>query len=174
MSYWLRLFGALVGGMSLLSLLHRHWPFKLNAFVGQLLSFYRDLFHPLARFIASLIGEILPVAIPADFIVFWSICGLALLRAGRFSFSRNDEPDAFDAFFSVVGPVLFASGVLRDGKSLKFLKDAGRWATIKMPAQRYGHLERSEVDQEVREMGQRWAGDQKPADVVPMVKEAKK
>lgn len=62
----------------------------------------------------------------------------------------------------------FASRLLREGYSLKFLKDAGRWKTIKMPAQRYGHLEQSEVNEEVKGMASRWGERRKAKTVIPI------
>lgn len=50
----------------------------------------------------------------------------------------------------------FATRLLREGKSLKFVKDAGVWKTIKMVADRYGHLEKSEVNEEVNAIASRW------------------
>lgn len=57
-----------------------------------------------------------------------------------------------------IGRHSFATRILRAGKSLKFLKEAGRWKTITMPAMRYGHLEVSEVNQAVNELAEEWAG----------------
>ena len=37
------------------------------------------------------------------------------------------------------------------------VKEAGRWKTIKMPAQHYGHLEQSKVDEDARKVGEEWA-----------------
>lgn len=67
-----------------------------------------------------------------------------------------------------IGRHSFATRVLRAGKSLAFLKDAGRWATITMPAMRYGHLEQSEVQAAVRDMASQWQGEQQPGDVVSL------
>lgn len=50
----------------------------------------------------------------------------------------------------------FATRLLANGRSLKHVMDAGGWATIKQPAMRYGHLERSEVAEDVRLLGQAW------------------
>ena len=55
----------------------------------------------------------------------------------------------------------FASRLLRLGYSLKFVKEAGGWKTIKMPAEIYGHLEQSEVHNEMRQVGHAW-GSQRP------------
>jgi integrase len=48
-----------------------------------------------------------------------------------------------------IGRHKFASSLLAEGKSLHFVKDAGRWATIKMVSERYGHLEQQQVTDEV-------------------------
>jgi integrase len=50
----------------------------------------------------------------------------------------------------------FSTAILREGRSLKFLKEAGRWKKIAMPAERYGHLEQSEVDEDVRKIAAGW------------------
>lgn len=50
----------------------------------------------------------------------------------------------------------FATRLLKADKSLKFVKEAGGWKSIKMPAMLYGHLEKSEVDDEVKRMGEEW------------------
>lgn len=55
-----------------------------------------------------------------------------------------------------IGRHSFATRLLREGKSLKFVADAGGWASIKMPAQHYAHLEKSEVAREVEKVGQEW------------------
>lgn len=67
-----------------------------------------------------------------------------------------------------LGRHAFATRILNDGKSLKHLKEAGRWKTIKMPAQRYGHLERSEVDESVNDLADRWSKDRDPEKVVKL------
>jgi integrase len=51
-----------------------------------------------------------------------------------------------------IGRHSFSVRVLRDGKSVKFLMTAGRWKSPKMPLERYGHLERSEVNEAVLEI----------------------
>jgi len=67
-----------------------------------------------------------------------------------------------------IGRHSFATRLLREGKSLKFVKDAGGWATIKMVADRYGHLEKREVDEEVNEIAGRWAKRRTPDKVVAL------
>lgn len=56
-----------------------------------------------------------------------------------------------------IGRHAFATRLLREGKSLKFVADAGGWASIKMPAQHYAHLEKSEVQDQVREVQEKWS-----------------
>lgn len=53
----------------------------------------------------------------------------------------------------------FAKRLLDAGKSLKHLKEAGRWENITVPAMLYGHLEHSEVDDETRRIGEGWASN---------------
>lgn len=48
----------------------------------------------------------------------------------------------------------FATHNLEDGKSLAWLKSAGRWDTIKIPAEKYGHLEQDRVALQARESGE--------------------
>lgn len=50
----------------------------------------------------------------------------------------------------------FATGALEEGKSLVWLKDAGHWKTIKVPADKYGHLEKQTVHRQARESGEAW------------------
>lgn len=50
----------------------------------------------------------------------------------------------------------FATGALEEGKSLVWLKDAGYWKTIKVPAEKYGHLEKQKVHRQARESGETW------------------
>lgn len=49
-----------------------------------------------------------------------------------------------------------ATYLLEQGRTLAEVKEAGRWATSKMPDLIYGHLERSRVDDDVRELGEKW------------------
>jgi integrase len=51
----------------------------------------------------------------------------------------------------------FASRLLNNGFSLKFVQDAGRWADEKMVCTRYGHLEKSEVAEASNRTGTEWA-----------------
>jgi integrase len=50
----------------------------------------------------------------------------------------------------------FASRLLREGKSLKFVADAGGWKTARLVIDTYGHLEQREVRREVKELGEEW------------------
>jgi integrase len=59
-----------------------------------------------------------------------------------------------------IGRHSFAHRVLQKGRSLPFLREAGRWATLSA-VQRYAHLERSEVQESVREIGNNWRGPSK-------------
>lgn len=72
--------------------------------------------------------------------------------------ARACKTAGVDVFGShAIGRHSFATRILRDeGKSLAFLKEAGRWKKIAMPADRYGHLERSEVDAQVKDIASKW------------------
>jgi integrase len=61
-----------------------------------------------------------------------------------------------------IGRHSFSVRVLRHGKSVKFLMSAGRWKTAKMPMTRYGHLERSEVNEAVLEIAAEWQDTMHP------------
>jgi integrase len=50
----------------------------------------------------------------------------------------------------------WASGLLDQGKTLKEVKEAGRWKTMEAVGI-YSHLERSRVDDEARNIGENWA-----------------
>jgi len=69
-----------------------------------------------------------------------------------------------------IGRHSFSTRWLRDGKSLKALMDAGRWKTAKMPMQRYGHLEKSEVSRDVNDLADRWLSSLDKAPVVRLKK----
>jgi integrase len=58
--------------------------------------------------------------------------------------------------FHAIGRHSFATRGLKAGKSLKWVQQAGGWKTIKMVADRYSHLEQSEIHQDIRDMGQAW------------------
>jgi hypothetical protein len=52
----------------------------------------------------------------------------------------------------------FVTRNLGEGKSLKWMQDSGRWKTlkIKIVAEKYGHLEKQEVDRQARQAGEEW------------------
>lgn len=50
----------------------------------------------------------------------------------------------------------FATGHLAEGKSLKWVQDAGDWKTITVPAHKYSHLERQEVHRQAKDGGESW------------------
>lgn len=50
----------------------------------------------------------------------------------------------------------FVTKNLQEGKSLKWVQDAGRWKTLKVVAEKYGHLELQDVDRQAREAGEEW------------------
>ena len=52
-----------------------------------------------------------------------------------------------------VGRHAFSARHLAEGKSLKFVQEAGGWSSIRIVSENYGHLERSMVDQALRESG---------------------
>jgi integrase len=56
-----------------------------------------------------------------------------------------------------LGRHAFATRLLKQGKSLKFVQEAGGWKNIKIPAAHYLHLEQSEVQEEVRKVGLEWS-----------------
>lgn len=59
----------------------------------------------------------------------------------------------------VFGRHKFATRLLEAGYSLQFVKDAGHWKTIRMVAERYGHLEKREVASAVRAVGDKWGAE---------------
>jgi integrase len=66
-----------------------------------------------------------------------------------------------------IGRHSFATRILEDGKSLPYLKKAGRWSTLKA-VERYSHLAKSEVDDEVKEMAKRWHEGREAVEIVPI------
>jgi integrase len=50
----------------------------------------------------------------------------------------------------------FATYMLEQGKTLAEVKEGGRWASTRMPDLIYGHLEQKRVDEDVRNLGERW------------------
>jgi integrase len=53
----------------------------------------------------------------------------------------------------------FAKRLLEAGYSLAHVKSPGRWKTIRVVAELYGHLEHSEVDEATRKVGVAWAAN---------------
>jgi integrase len=54
-----------------------------------------------------------------------------------------------------VGRHAFATGLLGEGRSLKEVKEAGRWKTMRA-VEIYAHLEHSAVDDMARDIGEDW------------------
>ena len=50
----------------------------------------------------------------------------------------------------------FVTKNLEEGKSLKWVQDSGRWKTLKIVAEKYGHLEKQEIDRQARHAGEEW------------------
>jgi integrase len=63
----------------------------------------------------------------------------------------------------------FASDILSEGKSLPYLMQAGRWASLKAVA-RYSHLAKSEVADEVRSIGAAKHERRRSGKIVPLPK----
>lgn len=59
--------------------------------------------------------------------------------------------------FHVIGRHSFATRALKAGKSIKWVKEVGGWATMSS-LERYLHLEQSEVQRENEALGKTWAG----------------
>jgi hypothetical protein len=80
------------------------------------------------------------------------------------------DPDAKLSTFGThaLGRHSFASRLLKEGFSLKFVQDAGRWATGKMVSDRYGHLEQSEVASAVNEAAAIWARKSAGGGILPL------
>ena len=55
-----------------------------------------------------------------------------------------------------VGRHTFATNLLRAGKSVKFVQDAGSWKSARLVMETYGHLEQSEVRTAATETVQNW------------------
>ena len=62
-----------------------------------------------------------------------------------------------------LGRHAFATRLLKDGWSVKHVAAAGGWKSPKMVLERYGHLEQSEVANDVKELGDRWGRMRKKA-----------
>jgi integrase len=72
---------------------------------------------------------------------------------------KQGDEQMLKAFSShCLGRHSFATRLLKDGENLKFVQDAGRWKDIKMPAMRYGHLEKNHVHDIVKQKGAQWPG----------------
>lgn len=69
----------------------------------------------------------------------------------------------------MIGRHSFASDILGEGKSLPYLMQAGRWASLKAVA-RYSHLAKSEVADEVRDLGKTRHERRKAGKVVSLEK----
>uniref|UniRef100_UPI003D0DF8B8 tyrosine-type recombinase/integrase n=1 Tax=Roseibium sp. TaxID=1936156 RepID=UPI003D0DF8B8 len=50
----------------------------------------------------------------------------------------------------------FATNLLKAGKSLAFVKDAGHWSSGRLVMETYGHLEHSDVRKSATEVGENW------------------
>jgi integrase len=55
-----------------------------------------------------------------------------------------------------LGRHAFATRLLKEGWSVKHVATAGGWATPRMVLERYGHVEHSEVAEDVRRVGEEW------------------
>jgi integrase len=55
-----------------------------------------------------------------------------------------------------LGRHAFTTRLLKEGWSVKHVAVAGGWATPRMVLERYGHVEHSEVQEDVRRVGQEW------------------
>jgi site-specific recombinase XerD len=47
-----------------------------------------------------------------------------------------------------LGRHAFVTKELQNGRSLKWVQDAGRWQTMKVVAEKYGHLELQQIDEQ--------------------------
>lgn len=56
-----------------------------------------------------------------------------------------------------IGRHAFAARLLREGNSIRFVQEAGRWKTLRMVADHYGHMERSHIEAGLIESGTRFA-----------------
>jgi integrase len=66
--------------------------------------------------------------------------------------------------FHALGRHAFAMRAVRNGHSIKWLMQAGRWKTSAMPMKQYGHFERSEIDRDVRNLSEKVAATFKLSD----------
>lgn len=70
----------------------------------------------------------------------------------------------------MLGRHSFATRILsEEGKSLAFLKSAGRWKSLKA-VERYTHLSKNEVADEIKQMGAKWKAGRKEGKVLPLNK----
>jgi integrase len=60
-----------------------------------------------------------------------------------------------------LGRHAFATRLLKEGWSVKHVAAAGGWASPKLVLERYGHIEQSEVQEDVRKVGQEWGSKRK-------------
>jgi integrase len=60
-----------------------------------------------------------------------------------------------------LGRHAFATRLLREGWSVKHVAAAGGWASPKLVLERYGHIEQSEVQEDVRKVGENWGSKRK-------------
>jgi integrase len=72
-----------------------------------------------------------------------------------------------------IGRHSFAAKILEEGKSLPYLKQAGRWKSLKA-VERYAHLAQSEVNDEVREFGAKWHAQRKAGEIIQISSKRKK
>lgn len=71
---------------------------------------------------------------------------------------RDDKGKIIEGWYGshALGRHSFCTRLLREGYSTKFVADAAGHASTRMIDLHYGHLEQSEVQTEVRKVGQRW------------------
>lgn len=67
-------------------------------------------------------------------------------RAGIDRFSKTHS----------IGRHSFASRLLAEGRSVKFVAEAGKWKSPRLVLDTYGHLEQTEVDRDVKKLGEEW------------------
>jgi integrase len=60
-----------------------------------------------------------------------------------------------------LGRHAFATRLLKEGWSVKHVAVAGGWSSPKLVLERYGHIEQSEVQDDVRAVGQQWGSKRK-------------
>lgn len=62
-----------------------------------------------------------------------------------------------------IGRHAFAARLLAEGRSIKFVQEAGRWKTMRMVGDTYGHLERSHIEAALHDSGTNFAHTVVPA-----------